>query len=357
LQAGKHVFVEKPASYCLNEGRRIVETARKHHKICQVGHQCRSFSGTADAIEYVLSGKIGEVKLARGLCYKPRASIGDRGEFQAPVSVDYDIWSGPAPVLPITRKRFHYDWHWQWPYGGGDLSNQGVHEMDIARWGLGENTLSKQVFSYGGRLGYKDAGETPNTLVITHEYPDNGKTIVFEVRGLQTEDLKGAKIGVIFYGSEGYVVITSYTSGAAFDLKGNVVKRFAGGGDHHANFLKAVRSGKFEDLNADILQGHLSSALCHMGNISYNLGQEMTCADLKKRLADLKSNENAVETLDRVSAHLTDNGVKIDETKLRVGPELTFDPAKEIFPGNEAANKLLTRDYRKPFVVPLAGQV
>ena len=357
MQAGKHVYVEKPVSYTLSEGRRMVETARKHNKICQAGTQCRSFPGTVDAVEYVLAGKIGEVKLARGLCYKLRDSIGASGQYQVPASVDYDLWSGPAPVLPLTRKRFHYDWHWQWPYGGGDLSNQGPHEMDIARWGLGETTLSKRVFSYGGRLGYEDAGETPNTMVIVHEYPDDGKTLVFEVRGLKSDKLEGASIGVIFYGSEGYVVIPSYTSGTAFDLKGNVVKRFTGGGDHHANFLKAVRSGKYEDLNADILQGHLSSALCHMGNISYTLGQEMTCADLKKRLADNKSNENALETFDRVTAHLTDNGVKIDEKKLRVGPELVFDPAGETFPGNETANKLLTRDYRKPFVVPAASQV
>ena len=237
------------------------------------------------------------------------------------------------------------------------MSNQGPHEMDIARWGLGENTLSKRVFSYGGRLGYEDAGETPNTLVVVHEYPDDGKTLVFEVRGLKTDALKDAKIGAIFYGSEGYVVINSYMSGAAFDPKGNVVKRFSGGGDHHANFLKAVRSGKYEDLNADVLQGHLSAALCHMGNISYLLGQEMTAADLKKRLAKLKSNENALETLDRVTAHLTDDGVKIDETNIRVGPELVFDPVSETFPGNDAANKLLTRDYRSPFVVPSAGNV
>ncbi len=297
------------------------------------------------------------MKIARGLCYKPRDSIGDPGEYQAPAGVDYDLWSGPAPILPITRIRFHYDWHWQWPYGGGDLCNQGVHEMDIARWGLGENTLSKHVFSYGGRLGYKDAGETPNTQVIMHEYPDDGKTIVFEVRGLKSENLKGTGIGVIFYGSEGYVVINSYTAGVAFDPDGNVVKRFSGGGDHHGNFLKAVRSEKWEDLNADILQGHLSSALCNMANISYQLGQEMTCKDLKKYLAEVKSSENALETFDRVTAHLAENEIKIDDIKIRVGPQLTFDPVKGIFPGNDAANKLLTRNYRKPFVVPAAGKI
>lgn len=237
------------------------------------------------------------------------------------------------------------------------MSNQGPHEMDIARWGLGQTGLSKRVFSYGGRLGYEDAGETPNTLVVVHEYPDDGKTLVFEVRGLKTESLKNAKIGVIFYGSDGYVALTSYAAGAAFDPKGNVVKRFNGGGNHFSNFLKAVRSGKKEDLNADILEGHLSAALCHTGNISYRLGQEMTVADLKKRLAEVKSNENCLETLDRVTAHLTDNNIKIDETKLCVGPELVFDAISETFPGNDAANKFLTRQYRKPFVVPADGEV
>jgi predicted dehydrogenase len=357
MQAGKHVYVEKPVSYTVSEGRRIVEAVRKYNKICQTGSQCRSMGGTIDAVDYVRSGKIGEVKLARGLCYKSRPSIGPRGEYQVPASVDYDLWSGPAPVLPLTRKELHYDWHWQWPYGGGELCNQGVHEVDIARWGLGQTGLSKQVFCYGGRLGYEDAGETPNTLVLVHEYPDDGKTLVFEIRGLKTESLKDAKIGVIFYGSDGYVVLTEYTAGAAFDLKGNVVKKFNGGGNHFNNFLKAVRSGKKEDLHADILEGHLSSALCHTANISYRLGREMSVADLKKRLSDVKSNENALETFDRVTAHLTDNGIKIDETKLRVGPELVFDPASETFPGNDAANKFLAREYRTPFVVPAAGEV
>jgi predicted dehydrogenase len=359
MQAGKHVYVEKPVSYTVSEGRRIVETARKHNKICQAGTQCRSMDATVDAIQYVHSGKIGEVKLARGLCYKLRPSIGPLGEYPIPASVDYDLWSGPAPILPLTRKRLHYDWHWRWPYGGGDLCNQGIHEVDIARWGLGETGLSKRVFSYGARVGYVDAGETPNTQVLMHEYPDSGKTLVFEVRGLKSDNLKGASIGAIFYGTEGYVVLTAYQSGAAFDLKGNLVKKFTGGdwGSHFDNFLKAVRSGKYEDLNSDILQGHISSALCHTANISYRLGREMTVADLKKRLADIKSNDNAVETFDRVTAHLTGNGVKIDETNICVGPELEFDPISENFPGNDAANQFLAREYRKPFEVPKPGEV
>jgi predicted dehydrogenase len=363
IQAGKHVYLEKPVSYTLSEGRRIVEAARKHNKICQAGMQFRTITTTVDAVEYVRSGKIGEVKLARGLCYKLRRSIGPRGEYKVPTTVDYDLWSGPAPVLPLTREKFHYDWHWQWPYGGGDLCNQGAHEMDLARWGLGLTGLSKRVFSYGGRLGYEDAGETPNTLVVVHEFPDDGKTLAFEVRGLKTDKLKDADVGVIFYGSDGYVVTMEYKTGGpvavALDRGGNVVKKFSGGNraEHFANFIKAVRSGNKEDLHADILEGHLSSALCHMGNISYRLGQETSVADLKKRLSDVKSNENALETFDRVTAHLTDNGIKIDQTKLRVGPELVFDPASETFPGSDAANKFLARQYRTPFVVPAAGEV
>ena len=172
--------------------------------------------------------------------------------------MDYDLWSGPAPVKPLTRKRLHYDWHWMWDYGNGDLGNQGIHQMDLARWGLGVNTLSSEVVSYGGRLGYEDAGETANTQIIMHDYGD--QTLIFEVRGLPSEDLRGAKVGVIFEGTGGFVVLTDYTAGAAFDLDGNKVAEFKGFGNHHGNFLDAVRSRNVEDLNADILEGHLSSA-------------------------------------------------------------------------------------------------
>ncbi|MGW8257883.1 MAG: Gfo/Idh/MocA family protein, partial [Thermoguttaceae bacterium] len=356
LEAGKHAYVEKPVSYSIAEGRSIVKTARKCNKICQAGTQCRSMKGTIDAIKYIKDGKIGEVKLARGLCYKPRNSIGPRGNYPIPTCVDYDLWSGPAPILPLTRKQLHYDWHWQWPYGAGDLGNQGAHQMDIARWGLGEDGLSSSVFSYGERLLFNDAGDTPNTMVVLHEF-DDGKTLAFEVRGLRTKPLMGSRIGVIFYGTDGYVVMTEYDKGAAFDPSGNMVKRFSGVGDHFGNFLDAVHSGNAAGLHADILQGHLSTALCHMGNTSYRLGQEMAIGDLKKQLAKIKSNENASETFDRLTAHLTDNGIKIDSTKLRVGPRLSFDPIAESFPGNSAANKFLMREYRKPFVVPNPAEI
>ena len=160
IQAGKDVYVEKPVSHNVSEGRRVVEAARKYEKICQTGTQSRSNPGMIQAIDFIREGKIGAVKVARGLCYKPRGSIGPKGEYEIPKNINYDLWSGPAPILPLTRKNLHYDWHWIWAYGNGDLGNQGIHQMDIARWGLGVNAISDTVFSYGGRLSYEDAGET-----------------------------------------------------------------------------------------------------------------------------------------------------------------------------------------------------
>jgi len=350
MQAGKDVYLEKPVSHNVTEGRRAVQTARKYKKICQTGTQCRSNPGTIDAVQHVLDGGIGEVKLARGLCYKRRGSIGPAGIFDPPKGVDYNLWQGPASERPITRRRFHYDWHWQYHWGNGDMGNQGPHQMDIARWGLGWDGLSESVISYGGRLGYEDAGDVANTQVAIHRKGD--KTLVFEVQGLEAKPLRGAKIGVIFYGSKGYVVLTSYTSGAAFDLDGNLVKKFNGGGDHYANFLKAVRSRNHEDLTADILEGHLSAALAHTGTISYRLGKKVSIAKLKSALTFVKSDDDSMETLERTLVHLKDNKVDADKTKMTLGPMLKMDPKTETFADNDAANAMLTREYRKPFVVP-----
>ena len=351
MQAGKDVYVEKPVSHNVSEGRRIVETARKHERICQTGTQCRSMGGTIQAIDYVQSGKIGQVSVARGLCYKPRGSIGPKGTYEVPASVDYNLWLGPAPMKPPARRQFHYDWHWFWDYGNGDLGNQGIHQMDVARWGLGMPWLSKSVLSYGGRFGYEDAGETANTQTIIHDYGD--KKLVFEVRGLPTDDLRGAKVGVIFEGSEGYVVLTSYDAGAAFDREGNVVATFRAGGDHFGNFLDAVRSRRSEELHADIEQGHLSSALCHLGNISYRLGGSIPLGEARERLQE---RGQAAADFDRFAKHLADNGVP-DTASVQFGALLDFDPSKEQFVGNSAADALLTREYRKPFVVPTAAEV
>lgn len=355
VQAGKDVYVEKPVSHNVSEGRRVVEAAEKYKKIVQTGTQCRSNPGMIDAIKYVKDGKIGELKVARGLCYKRRPSIGAKGEYSPPSSVNYDLWLGPAPMAPVTRKQFHYDWHWQWAYGNGDLGNQGIHQMDIARWGLGVDALSNNILSYGGRFSYEDAGETANTQIVIHDY--GTKSLVFEVRGLETQNYKGAGVGVIFEGTDGYVVVNSYDTGAAFSKDGEMVAKFSGGADHFANFLTAVRSRKRSELHADILEGHLSSGLCHLGNISYRLGQSGSLADVERTVGEFKTTDNVKDTLQRTLDHLKANKVDPNEVKFQVGAPLTLDPAKEVFPGNDKANAMLTREYRAPYTVPAAGKV
>jgi hypothetical protein len=209
--------------------------------------------------------------------------------------------------------------------------------------------IGQSVQSYGGRLGYEDAGETANTQVTIHDYGD--KQIVFEVRGLETEDLLGARVANIFYGTKGYLVLTSYEGGAAFDPDGNVLKAFKAGGDHVDNFIKAVRSRNHQELHADILEGHLSSALCHLGNISYRLGEQLTAEQAAERLAD---NKESSSTFDRVIGHLAANEVDLAHSKITFGPRLQIDPETEQFVGEMAptANPMLTREYRANFVVP-----
>ena len=348
MQAGKDVYVEKPVSHNVSEGRRIVEIARKYGRICQTGTQSRSNPGMREAMEFLHAGKLGHIKVSRGLCYKNRPSIGKvTGEQPIPKTVDYDLWCGPAPKKPLLRKRLHYDWHWIWDYGNGDLGNQGIHEMDIARWGLGKHELCRAVQSVGGRFGYVDDGETANTQICVFDYGDC--ELIFEVRGLPTKDLLGAKVGNIFYGTEGYLVSPGYSGATAFDQKGKVIKTFGGGGNHYGNFVKAVHSRKSEDLNADILEGHLSSALCHLGNISYRLGGLQPFSKDSQAFGDDKE---AYETLKRMEEHLKSNEIALDQTSYHVGPKLRFDPNTESFIGDPDADVHLTRRYRAPFVVP-----
>lgn len=380
IQHGKDVYCEGPVSHNVSEGRRIVQAARKHKKIVQSGLQCRSMKGSIDAINYVHNGHIGVVKRAHGICYKPRAAIGPRGVYQVSKSIDYDLWLGPAPQSKLTRPKLHYDWHWQWPYGNGDLGNQGVHQIDLCRWGLQIDGLGDSVLSYGGRFGYSDAGETANTQSCLHTFGD--KQILFEVRGLKSAAFRGAKIGVIFYGTQGYIVQTSYTKGAAFDLDGKLLRQFSGSGDHFGNFFDAVRSRRLQDLTADIEDGHLSSALCHLSNISYRLGSnvsfetaktelngagknapiEKTDATEKKTAAKIvapkkenaASGKAALELFQRMTEHLQQNKIDLKKSTLHLGKTLTIDSSKERFTKTDAvkANLLLSRKYRKGFAVP-----
>jgi predicted dehydrogenase len=349
VEAGKDVYLEKPVSHNVHEGRVVVDMARKHGRIVQTGSQSRSNPGMRQFIEYVQSGKLGKVTLARGLCYKRRESIGKVAAPTAPPpTVAYDLWLGPAPARKdVPRQRLHYDWHWQWDYGGGDIANQGAHEIDKARWGLGKRTLPNAVIGLGGRFGYDDDGQTANTEVTVYDYGDS--QLVFEVRGLPTDGLLGAKVGNIFYGSDGYAVSTNYSSGTIFDLKGNKVSHFSGGADHIGNFIQAVRSRKHTDLTCDIEEGHLSAALCHLGNISYRLGKPQPLGTKPTGLGG----KDTEEAFGRFEKHLADNGIPVDKGQYRLGPRLTIDPAKETFTGaDKDAVSLLSRDYRDGFKVP-----
>lgn len=349
MQAGKDVYLEKPVSHNVSEGRRIVEAARKYQRICQAGTQCRSNAGMIAAMQYVREGNLGRVKVARGLCYQHHHAKLTGGVFEPPTNVDYDLWLGPAPLAPVTRSRFHYDWHWEWPYGNGAMGAQGVHQMDLARWGLGVNGLSRGVISYGSGFAGAASGDTAGTQVVIHDYED--ASLVFEVRGQKGLRHKGVKTGVIFEASDGYLAIASYTKGAAFDLEGNKLREFSGGGNHFDNFLHAVRNRSIRGLNADIEEGHLSSALCHLGNVSYRLGEPVCSIEMKERLSRLNTAEDAQATFERTLSHLKEHGADERQLRFSAGPCLAFDPHREVFLDSDKANRMLTRDYRRPFVV------
>ena len=357
VQAGKDVYVEKPVSHNVLEGRRLVQVARKHNKIVQTGTQCRSNPGMRDAMAFIHEGGIGDVKIARGLCYKRRKSIGERKEYPVPAGVDYDLWLGPAPMKPVTRPQFHYDWHWQWDYGNGDLGNQGIHQMDLCRWAINKPTLADSVVSYGGRFGYEDAGETANTQIVALAFGQ--QQLIFEVRGLETKPYKGVNVGIIIEGTKGYLVMSSYDTGVAFNEGGEEIKKFRGGGDqyHYANFIEAVRSRDHKKLNADVEEGHLSSALCHLGNISLRLGKEVSGADVPAAIKEFKGHEDMVASYERTAEHLKANSLEPDKLKFSLGPQLKLDPKAEVFVGSTEANSMLSREYRKPYTLPAESEV
>ncbi|MEO8351104.1 MAG: Gfo/Idh/MocA family oxidoreductase [Chthoniobacteraceae bacterium] len=364
MQAGKDVYVEKPVSHNVWEGRQLVKAADAHQKIVQMGVQSRSAIGLASALEWLQDGPLGKLQYVRGLCYKPRPSIGQaEGPLQIPEQIDFDLWCGPASNEPIHRKKLHYDWHWVWNTGNGDLGNQGIHQMDIARRFLGEDALSPKVFAVGGRLGYKDDGETPNSMFIVHDYEK--APLIFEVRGLpeksgskSMDKYRGASIGVVVQYEKGHVLCPNYNDALVFDESGQEVRKFNRSSpvkngptteNHYENFITAVRSRKPSELTGKILDGHISSGLCHTGNISYLVGKKSSPEVMREKM---EGNKEALDSLARLLAHLEANEVAVEQDQLTMGEFLKMDPATERFVGNAEANALLTREYRKPFVVP-----
>jgi predicted dehydrogenase len=356
-QAGKDVYVEKPCSHNVHEGRIAVEAARRYNRIVQHGTQSRSSRDWALAVAAIQSGKLGKLLVSRGLCYKPRGSIGMKAATTPPAQLNFDIWLGPAPKQPYHGNLVHYNWHWFWDFGNGDIGNQGVHQMDIARWMIpgahgGSATYPKTVRSLGGRFGYRDQGQTANTQITVMDYGDT--QLIFEVRGLPTGSLHGQKVGNIAHLEGGTI------AEGKFCPKGqdkpvplasvvNAGAQRGPGEGHFGNFITAVRSRKVEDLNADILEGHHSAALCHLANISLRLGHEVPFDKKSKAFGDDKA---ACETLSRMEEHLKENGLASNGLNYQLGRTLTFDAATESFVGDAQANELLTRPYRPPYLVP-----
>lgn len=367
-QAGKDAYVEKPISHNVWEGHQLVRAARKYNRVVQGGTQSRSSGRLKSAVAWVQAGNLGAIKAVYGLCYKPRQSIGKVGQGEIPAGLDYNLWCGPAPMTPLRRAKLHYDWHWVNSTGNGDMGNQGIHQMDIARWFLGAAELSPRVISIGGRLGYDDDGETPNTQIVYHDYEK--APLIFETRGLpkskefhdpklwtknmdSPEGFDGAGgIGVVVACEGGKVAMVGGQPLMAVDNQGKKIRDFQSEQDgvgHIDNWIDAVRARKPEMLNAESWETHLSSALCHTGMISHQLGKAMSPGEIRERMGAERVLEDRYESM---KDHLARNGVDVSSSHLTVGPWLKFDPKKERFIGSEAANELLTRQYRKPFEVP-----
>lgn len=323
-QAGKHVYVEKPSSHNVYEGRKMIEAARKYDRRVQVGFQNRSIENVMQAMKFLHEGNIGDVYMARGTCFKPRDSFGISPDSRPPEGLHYDMWLGPAQYRPYNEKKGHYNWHWHWDTGNGDTGNQGPHQFDVARWGLNKAEHPVSIYSTGGIYGIDPkecSQETPNTQSSLFTY-DDGKVLEFETRGRYThgESSLGIKIGNMFYGTEGYLEVNGGTwkafrereeqpfAGSEDTSKEPIDPSFRvapGGSEHYANFIDAIRSGSDYDLHCDIREGHYSSALPMLANISY-----------------------------------------------RVGRKLNFQGDYEQFVNDEQADRMLTHNYRKPYVVP-----
>ena len=324
LQAGKHVYCEKPCSHNIFESKQIVAAARKYNNIVQHGVNARSHGGPMEAVGKMRDGLIGDVYMARGLCFKRRDTIGVARPEPVPAGVHYDLWLGPAPKREFTKNRFHYTWHWFWDYGNGDFGNQGIHELDIARWGLGVRYPNK-VMAMGGKYMFEDDQETPNTLNVAYEFNEGGKKklMTFEVRHWDSNNEGQSGVSNSFYGSNGYLQIDGYNKYQSF------IGKFVGetmpgqgaglrrdrkiepgptkneGGSNWANFIDAVRANDRKVQNNEIEEGAISCTLMHLGNISYRLGRA-----------------------------------------------INFDPVKLEITGDKEAAAMMTRQYRAPFIVP-----
>ncbi len=366
-QAGKDVYVEKPLAHSIWEGRQIVAAAKKYDRIVQVGTQSRSSTALREAVEFVRSGQMGKPRYAHAVIYRSRSSLGKvAAPMPVPPTVDYNLWSGPAPLEPIRRTHLHYLWHWRWTCGNGEIGNNGPHYLDICRWALGGNEPPRQALSIGGRFLFDDDGETPNTHIALLDC--RPAPILCEIRGLPegktpAGSFRGLRTGVIIQCEGGYLR-TDLTGATAFDNQDKQIKAFAGppAGDlsviHATNFIEAVHNRDAGHLHAPAWEGHLSTACAHMANISHRLGAESNPEAIREAIRKTAPGTEAVraftDVFERYQEHLAANGVVRPVAPGVLGACVTLDPVRERFVGAFAdrANALATREYREPFVVP-----
>jgi predicted dehydrogenase len=363
-QAGKDVYVEKPFSYNLWEGRQAVAAARKYNRMVQVGTQSRSSELLRNTFDTLRGGELGKMRLAYALVYRPRTGIGRVNSPTAvPEGVDYDLWCGPAPKGRLMRKQLHYEWHWFWATGNGEMGNNGVHVIDICRWALGQNRPAPRALSIGGRFAFNDCGETANTQIAFLDYQP--APILCEVRNVTAEadgkgigKFRGRGQGVIIDCEGGYFAGDA-TGGALFDRQNKKIKDIPGHGDyeqfgvvaHLSNFIAAVRSRKSGDLAAEALEGHRSTACCHMANTSHRLGKQSSPEAIAEAI---REKPELADAFARCREYLRENGVDLGATPAALGPWVSYDAEQEHFIGDFAgqANALAQREYRAPFVFP-----
>ncbi len=351
-QAGKHVYVEKPLSHYIWEGRQMVNAARRYNRLVQCGTQHRSEARISQAIEWIRQGNLGAIRQIVAFANKRRSSCGKRETpLPIPESIDYDLWCGPARKLPIYRDRLQYDCSFDWNTGDGESCNQGIHEVDVARWCLGEQGLPRRVISLGGRFVFNDACDVPNAQIVYYDFKT--APILYEVHNLtkardsqEMPNYRGEDVGVIVECEGGAV---SLYRGIAWDKDGKEVGKFTGGGDHFANFIAAVRKGDPSQLSAEVLVGHVSTAVCHAGNISYRLGRKASRKQMQARLADAPL---FLPVFERFMGHLAAHGIDVDARTVTLGPWLSIDMQNERFHRNGAANRLVRGTYRAPYTVP-----
>lgn len=359
-QAGKDVYTEKPCSQTIWEAGQMQKAADKYARIVQIGIQRRSFTHLGEFFKEVQQGHaLGKVKSVKGFYMSRRTSIGKpTGTPTPPPTINHDLWCGPAPTR-LERAKYHYDWHWFWDYGNAELGNNGPHMLDLCRWAIGADEFPTAVTSIGGRFGWDDNGQTPNTHILKYDYA--AVPITFEIRNLPSAlgkaencQYMGIDNGIVIEGEEATYV--GFDTGRVIDAKGKTIREVTGdkGADsgrqlHRENFVKAVRSRNSSDLNCGIHTGHLSSALCHLGNISHKLGQSVAVNDLQGRV---QSQTLLADAVTRLTDHLATNHINVDQAMAHLGQTLIIDPVSERFPNSPQANQLLTREYRAPYIVP-----